>query len=73
MSGLQWIFVIGAGIAGYVGVAWLIDRGRRANTPPPAAPTRTAADAASRQAETPAPPPLQTGGERSAWDEFNRP
>jgi len=59
MTLLQWAFVIAAGIAGYAGVSWLIDRNRAARERR----TLGAADSAVK-------PTVQTPGERSAWDEF---
>jgi hypothetical protein len=59
MTLLQWGLVAAAGVAGYAGVSWLIDRGRSArDKPPPVA------------SENVVKPPPQATGERSAWDEF---
>ena len=59
MTFLQWVFVIGVGIAGYAGVSWLIDRQR-------AAEERRNRSAGEGQVK----PPVPTTGEQSAWDEF---
>ena len=57
MTLVQWAIVVIAGLAGYAGVSWLIDRARGAG---------------ARQGDTAAKPeqPAQATGERSAWDEF---
>lgn len=34
MSGLQWLFIIAAGVAGYLAVSFLIDRTRRGGNLP---------------------------------------
>jgi len=64
MSGLQWLFIIGSGAAGYFAVSFLIERSRRSQSAPiseklqnPAAQHPTHVDAANK-------PSL------SAWDEF---
>ena len=72
MSLMQWVLVIAAGIAGYVGVSWLIDRSRAARSPTPVTPGRLPQSPAPPAAQSEAPQPLRADAERSAWDEFNR-
>jgi hypothetical protein len=63
MTLLQWGLVAAAGVAGYAGVSWLIDRGRGAREKQPPV-TR------ENVGENVVKPPRQATGERSAWDEF---
>lgn len=62
MSGLQWLFIIGAGFAGFFAVSYLIDRSRRSEKP-----------AANPERPVEAQPEVQQQalGE-SAWEEFRR-
>jgi len=83
----QWVLVLLAGIAGYAGVSWLIDRGRakdakseRAAYAAPAVQPSASAVASAPTPSAPAPAastpsastPNAPTGERSAWDEFNK-
>jgi len=68
MSGLQWLFIIGAGVAGYFAVSYLIDRSRRSTAAPPASngpePQAPQQDVFQRETSS------ESG--QSAWDEFQR-
>jgi hypothetical protein len=59
MSGLQWLFVLGAGVAGYLGVSFLIDRRKKERV----------GHSTGRMFDQAAYTPSER---ESAWDEFNR-
>lgn len=76
MTVLQWLFIIAAGVAGYLAVSFLIDRTRRGGNLP------SAQESEAVTAITPAQPqlderrifneePVQPGSPSvSAWEEF---
>lgn len=69
MSGLQWLFVIAAGVAGYLAVSFLIDRSRRTKSePPPLQPNDSPAEDNRRVFNE--VPLSRTGTSKSAWDEL---
>ncbi len=60
MSGLQWLFIIGLGVAGYVLVSFVIDKVKGDATP-------TQPTGGEAPPPMPVPPPAQ-----SAWEEFSQ-